>query len=217
MLWVAAQGSLFLNDCRFVTPPWGDGPPLLQWVCRSSDVQEEPNLEQVLEKASRDPLELSPVEARALAWELTQPTGLSLARFVYFAPPFAEYFAYGFRALNLNHPAAARLLRVRSALRLSQRRRSLTPIRLGVLDDAVTLAMMSLGRAISSPTVWAEAMRALWTAAKNEGFLAPEDDEDLVPSPGEFVPGTDRLANLKRGWETMEDIPDFGIPLSGGP
>jgi hypothetical protein len=214
MFWIAAQDAFIVDECRFVSAPWGGNPPLLQFVCRRGQVHEEPTQEEVLEKASADPAALTPVERTVLLWELSEAGSFLARQCMYFTPPFAECFAYGTNVLNLSHPATIQLLRVGAALLLSERCRSLPPGRLGALQDTLDVVWRSLGRAVTSPNEWSQAMRALWVAAREERLLAREDVKDLVPRPEEFVPGTERLAVLEREFENMDNIPDFGLPLS---
>lgn len=215
--WVPVEDSYVPGDVRFLSPPWEDGPPLLQRLWLRADLSQPPrDVEVLLEDVIENPLLVSPIERMALIWVIQSDlhniffaAGLSE-----FPEPFHHYFAYGSRELNLHHPATVRLLQVVAGLVLSKRRGSLPLDRLGRVQDSLQLVLRSRGQAIRSPDMWSHALRGLWSSARAEGLLEAGTTDDLVPTPDEFVPGTDSLAVLEQNWEALDNVQPFGQSLS---
>ena len=214
MFYVAAQDSYISDGCRFLSGPWGNEPPVLQWFWRPVDGQETPAVEDVLERAARDPTGLSPMERRVLWWELQEEYPFLLIGWAEFPAPFDKYFGYAYHILNVSHPATLALVRLMAAMRLARARRTLLPERIGELTDALDEAMRMMGSALAAPGKWSRALEAVWSTARQYGLLDPAAADHPVPGPDEFVPGIGGLAVLEQEWAESGEVQPFGEPLS---
>lgn len=210
MFYVAAWDSYVSDGCRFLSGPWGNEPPLLQWCWRPIDEREPPAVEDVLEKATRDPTALSPLEARVLRSYLADEDPFLTLRWAEFPAPFDKYFGYAHRVVNVTHPATLALVRLMAAIGLARARRTVLPEGLGELTDAFHEAMRMMGSALAAPGQWSRAVEALWSTARQYALLDPTAADHPVPGPDEFVPGIGRLGALEEEWSTAREIQPFG-------
>ena len=185
---------------------------MLQWCWQPIDEGQAPAVEDVLERAARDPAALSPLEASLLQSHLADGDALLAFRWAEFPAPFDKYFAY-LRVLNVAHPAAVALVRVMAAVLLASSRRTVPPEALGKVRDAFREAMRMRGSALAAPGKWSGALEALWSAARQHGLLDSTAGHHLVPGPDEFVPGIGRSAALEQGWAKADVVQPFGEAL----
>jgi len=214
MFYVAASGRYVSDGCRFLSGPWGDEPPVLQWFWRPVGQQEVPAVEDILDRAARNPTGLSSTERLVLQSVLAEDYPFLLVRWAEFPAPFDKYFGYAYRVLNVSHPATVALVRLMAAIRLARARRTLLPQEIGQLTDNLQEALRMLGSALAAPRSWSGALEALWATAGHYGLLEAAPAEQPVPCPDEFVPGIERLGTLERGWAESGDVHPFGEPLS---
>jgi len=184
------------------------------------DIPEElPDINALLEKEADNPTLLNPVERVLLRERLFRFYRFPEA--IEFPPPFEKCFAYGWQLLNLKHPAAQALLRLGAAMELPKKRGTLPEDQLGHLRDALNL-LPSHDSPLSDWEEWSNALRRIWSLAREVQLFDVGEIEDLVPAPEEFVPGTvvfdedsRRMAsNLELRLKEIVNIRQFGQPLT---
>lgn len=213
---------------RFLHPPWESEPPLLQRIWLPMEIPEElSDIESVLGKKAEDPTLLNSVE-RILLYDYYEKRSLWQILFglrhqpfeaIEFPKPFEQSFAYGWELLNLEHPVAQALLRFEAALELSKMRKILPEDQLGHLQDALNLVQH--GRLFWNWEEWSNALRRLWSLAREVQLFDISEIEELVPAPEEFVPGTiifnqdsHRLEDLREKLMELVNVRPFGRPLT---
>jgi len=195
---------------RFLSPPCESNPPLLQKIWLPMDglrVLPEPGA--VLEKTSRDPTLLNPLERKVLHQRLAWLTSFDCPEVIEFPPPFNRFFAYGFLLLNLKHPITQCLLQFLATFELLKNRRILP-------EDKVENLEVFL------KSLWGDwefldfinDLSRMWLLAHNLQLFCVDEVENLIPRQEEFVPGTFgeplRLENLLEAG----NIRPFGQPLA---
>jgi len=228
-LWqVPVKKSHRLTAIRFLLPPQEEGPPLLQSIWRPKEIPEEvPDIEELLEKAVENPKLLNAVE-----WTLiSEDQVLRFSRVVEFPPPFDQCFAYGFEAMNLRHPVVQAMLQYQAGLELAKRRKAFPENQLGRLKDALDSSHTSfmslfLGSPItpvpfsnvdvSAVRQFSDALRRMWSLAREMHLFDVGDTEDLVLSPEDFVPGTlmTVVSGLRGQKLEKESVRPFGKPFT---
>jgi hypothetical protein len=189
---------------RFLRPPWEDNPPLFQKVWLPIDVPRDlPEVEAVLEKTSRDPTLLDPLEIKILHQRLVQSSAIRFPDIIDFPPPFGGSFAYGFSLLNLKHPITQCLLQFLATFELLKNRIILPKDKTGNLEDVLNLLW----------TTWEEFfdnLRRIWLLAHEMQLLYVDKIEELIPAQEEFVPGTFGLSEIESSLRKMKSIHSFG-------
>ena len=216
---IESMGRYFVNNLyhfgaiRFLHPPIGGFPPLLQKVWLRKDMSKEnPEIEPLLEKIVENPALLNPEERKLLIHNRKYPVLSVIPEFIEFPNPFEQFFAYGTKMLNLKHPATQALLRFAASLALSKMRKTLPENRIGHLEDAIfsfsNKFNMGMGEDIS------DSLHKLWSLAQEEKSFEIGEIDNLVIRSEDFIPGTFDFRDSEDIIKKLEYPPrQFGMPL----
>jgi len=107
------QKEYICSEITFLHPAIDQYPPLIQKIYRKiKKVRKEISIKSIFEKASQNPQLLTPYEINQLNQSKKWKYELHIPRVYHFQGPLSHYFAFGWYAINLNHPLSLKLIQI---------------------------------------------------------------------------------------------------------
>jgi hypothetical protein len=187
----------------FLTPPWNNGPPLLQeiWVPKKdSDNLPSEIIESKLDLLLRNPSNAIELEQYCVQESFFKVIGIrqSHIRLSRFPAPFEKSFAYGCNALNLNHPIAQALLHLMLVAFAKGDQWYIPLFELKAMRLIFGRIIDLPGAILSEYTSWADSTDDLWKIANRVGLTSQLGVNTLTPPIDQFVPGsTEQFLDIK--------------------
>jgi len=110
---IMIQKEYFCSEIRFLHPACNNYPPLMQKIFRkSTQANLKLSISIILEKGSKHPEKLTPCELNLLNSSKEWKYDLQMPEIFSFQGSMSRYFAFGWEAINLNHPMSIKLIQI---------------------------------------------------------------------------------------------------------
>jgi hypothetical protein len=201
-----------ISSIRFLSPPWGGNPPIVQSVMTPSlEDLGEPNTALILRGNRQSSRRFSVDECKAIL----ETNYFPVMSIVEFLPPFEHYFAYGNDYINANHPTTQALIWLVGERLLAEQDKTICEVALGRFDDALKVWLSSWEFDRYSMRKWNTRLRKVCRLAREISLPKAEMLLDNIPRNTDFVPGTvgKEAKKLSTILADINPVIPFGRPL----